>query len=291
MHLFNRKFRKLFNTAPDGAGPGGPAGGGTPPPAASPAAPTPGSAPAAPPSGGPGAGAGSGGDGARPATPPGFTFAEDRSNWLPPYRLQETQQQYERRIEKMEQKVRALMGIEAPADPRREQLRSAFLEMFPEMQSLVNGELHGAVQGSQASENAYWRRHASTMTGSAVDALAKELGQNAKDMGPKARARMAGELQRFIAEDTSGERNARYEEGDPTLIEELIADIRGFYVEPVRRSTTVTGAAAVERTRRLPSQGPSGGVPPTPPADKPKAGKALHEGARQDFLARLAAGR
>lgn len=181
------------------------------------------------------------------------------------------------------------MGVEEPADPRRTEIRNAILQVFPELQSVVSGELQGGVRGAAQAEQAYWGRHASTMTQNAVDALAKELGQDAKAMGPQARSRMAAELQRFIASDRTGERNDRYEQGDPTLIDELIEDLRGFYVEPVRRSAGVQGASAAERVRRLPSTGPSGGIPPTPAPDKPK-GKALHEAARQDFLARIASG-
>lgn len=275
------QFQKCFNQ-PDGAtgaGAGGSSAVATPPV-------TPAAAPA-PVSGVPGGSA-------APTPPPSqFTYAEDRSKWvnpndpnspyIPQHRYNEQIQRERQARELLENKVRALMGIDAPEDPRKQQMREALLEVMPELRDI--GELKQTAGQGGGAEAAYWRRHGHEMSRQALAGVAKAMNREVKEMGPTARERVSRELLGFIRSDRTGERNARYEDGDPTLIEEFVGDLTNFWIQPTRQATVQANAQNVERTRRLPQTGPAGGVPPPDGAPAPKTAKEVHERARQRFLA------
>lgn len=288
------RFTFLFNQ-PEGAAAGGSAPAATPPttstpPATPPATPAPGAASSAPATpGAPGASAAPPGGSAAAAQARGFTYDEDRGKWIPPYRFEQvsTQLDEERRLRALaEGRIRALMGVAEPEDPRRGQIRQQFLEMFPEFAPLLNGELMEGLQSARASDRASWQRHAHGQVTAGVALLAKELGVDPKTLGQKGYDRFSLELKRYIVEDETGRRNWRYEHGDPTLLDEVVADIAGFYIAPVRQTSAIVNAGNAERVSRLPSSGPAGSLPATTPAPKPE-GKARHEFARQRLNAAL----
>lgn len=291
MRPFDRfRFQFLFdNPADGGAGGGAPAsggsGGGTPP-----AAPAQGGG--APAGGTPAAAAPTGGGTSA------FTYPEDRSRWVPPYRLEEQNRRYqelERRYGGLEGRVRALMGLEQPQDPRGAEIRAALMQVMPELGMLLdprNGsqlqrvlELaqSGQLDNLLSSDSAGWSRHAFQMTNSAVDAYAKAVGVPADKLPQRALTKLASELKGFIEEDGSGQRLQRYEAGDPRLIGEFIEDLTGFFIAPVRQAQTQLGAQLADRNRRLPSAGPKGGVPPQGGAQK-KSREEISAAARQFVL-------
>ena len=282
MTVLYPRFQFCFNQ-PDGAMG---AGGGSSAVATPPVTSAPG-ADSAPASGAPGGSA-------APTPPPTeFKYAEDRSKWInpndpnspyiPKHRFDETIQRERQAREILENKVRALMGIDAPEDPRKQQMREALLEVMPELREI--GELkQTAGQGGQA-EAAYWRRHGHEMSRTALAGVAKAMNRDVKDMPAGSRERVSRELLGFIRSDRTGERSARYEDGDPTLIEEFVHDLTGFWIRPARQASVQANAQNVERSRRLPQTGPAGGVPPAEGAPAPKSAKEVHERARQRFLA------
>ncbi len=272
---------RLLCDQPDGAGGGG-AGVATPPaPVAPPAASAPGPAPSGPASGVPGQSAGTPGSAAAAAARK-FEYDEDRSDWVPSHRLRETREQFEKRLEAEQRKVRALAGAEEPGDPRKAQLLQSLRDLDPRLAELLDGKLSEGVEAASRREEEDWQRHGLRMVNQGVTAWAKVMGRDAKALGARGQQFIMNELRQFIGADRSGERNRRYEQGDPTLIDDLVADMQGYYVDPVRQASTTTAATAAERNRRLPSTGPVGGIPPTAPGEKPK-GKAVHEAARQAF--------
>ena len=214
----------------------------------------------------------------------GWVNPNDPENpYIPAHRYNEAVQRERARAEALQAKVRALMGIDAPEDPRKQQMREALLEVMPELREI--GELkQTAGQGGQA-EAAYWRRHGHEMSRTALAGVAKAMNRDVKDMPAGSRERVSRELLGFIRSDRTGERSARYEDGDPTLIEEFVGDLTGFWIQPARQASVQANAQNVERTRRLPQTGPAGGVPPAEGAPAPKTAKEVHERARQRFLA------
>jgi hypothetical protein len=227
-------------------------------------------APASGSSGGSGAGAAAGGPGAGSAAASGFSYAEDRSKWIPPHRLKEIEDRANARVrdlqgrhQSLEQRVRALMGVAEPADPKVAEVKKAFRELMPELgmvldnpdkfKKLLDWLDKGGPDSMGSFEGASWRRHAQGMVTSALSEFAKATGTTVEKLPQGALGRMAAQLQSFIAMDRTGQRNERYEAGDPSLVTEFVKDLVGFYVDPYRQQRTTAVAETVQRGRRLPA--------------------------------------
>jgi hypothetical protein len=279
-------FARTFDI-PDGSGAGG-AG------APAPSAPSTPATPAQ--TGAPGAGGGGAAAGA-PTTPTGFSYAEDRSQWIPPHRLNEVSTRYRTLAEQnrdLERRYRALAGLEQPRNQQHDAVRQQFGEVFPELAPLLQspdalGQILELVKSGRLAEmqgtvEAYWGRHAQTTARELVNQFAKSAGVDVASLSPRAHNRMALHLKAFIEEDPSGQRQSRFEMADPSLIEEALADMNGLFIDPVRRSTAAAAARTVEGNRRLPEAGVRGSVPPN--AEKPAQTRSeKREAARQYVLA------
>jgi hypothetical protein len=293
-----------LNQPGEGFGGGAPAGGGAGAPAGSPpAAPAGGAPPAAAGGGAPASGSG-GGAGAPGGTPAGggatqYSYQEDRSQWIPPHRLNEVNQRYQAlhgRFQEQERRVRALLGVDEASrrDPQTDAIRQQFFQVMPELAPLAQNpqqlnQLLQLVQSGQLNEilgtmQSYWGRHAQTTARDLVSQYAKAINVDPSTIPPRAVQRMAMHLKSFIEEDQTGERQMRFEHGDPRLVEECLADVQGLFVEPVRRSTNVGAAQNVERNRQLPNQGPRGAVPPQGGGQQPRSRAETREAARQFVL-------
>lgn len=237
------------------------------------------------------------GNAAPPAeTRPAFTYAEDRSKWIPQHRFNEVarrQQELEQRYETQQAKVRALMGIDAPENPQQAQLRNAMKEMFPGLSKLIDDpkmaerltELLGQQKEASGFQDAYWTRHATEQVTTAVEEYAKAAGIQVSDLPPNRVAAMARQLQSFISADPSGQRRNAYERRDPAFIPSFIADLTGVFVAPLRKQATVATANQIGRVQSLPStRGPATMPGATTTGAAPLKGKALHEAARRALL-------
>lgn len=276
---------------------GDPSGGGPLPGAPAPAA-TPPATAGAPAAGVPGTGAVPGAP-APVETRPAYQYAEDRSRWIPPHRMEEMsqrQRQTEERLRNYEQRVRVLMGVAEPPDPRQAELASAMKQMFPGLAPLIDDPqlaqrvMQNLQQGGETAQfqASHWNRHAREMVTDATEQYAKAAGVNVDKLPPTIQAHMARQLQSYIAADQSGERRAAYEHRDPKFLSEFIADLTGVFVAPLRAAATTTSAQNVERARGLPSQrGPSGLPAASAGADTRPKGKAVHEAARQALVAAM----
>jgi hypothetical protein len=72
----------------------------------------------------------------------GYTYNEDRSQWIPPHRLREVsekQRQAEARAQQLETQVQALVGARPKGDDeqRAEQIKGAFYQLFPKAKTLM----------------------------------------------------------------------------------------------------------------------------------------------------------
>lgn len=289
----HRRF-PLFHETPTDGGAGG--GGGAPSPSPAPAAPAPAASPAAP---APGSGAGPAAAPSPTPAAPSFTYGEDRSTWIPPHRLNEVTTRYRQEAEArrdLERRYRALAGLEQPRNTEHDAVRAQFSTVFPELAPLLQHpdqlqRVLALVQSGQLNEiagttQAYWARHAQQVSRDLVTRYAASVGVEPSTLGPRATNRMALQLKAFIEEDQTGDRQYRFEMGDPSLVEECLADMQGMFVEPVRRSTATAAARTVEQNRRLPEAGARGAVPPAAAAPAgPIDRKARREAARQFVLA------
>lgn len=274
----------------DGAGGGAPVGDSsgavTPPPAPSPSS-----------AGGVGA-AGTGQPGVTPGTTapaPGFMHPEDRSRWIPPHRFNEVSSeaaQMRSALLNYQSRVRALMGVAEPEDPRDVELRESMKKKFPGLAKFIdNPDLVDRLEGGghrqdDGFQTAYWARLGAETTHEALTAYATAAGVPLDKLGANASASMARHLHSYISADPSGQRTRAYEQRDPAFLKDFIADLTGFFVTPLRQATGVSNAQHAERARQLPSSRGAAGVPAGAggaPAAAPK-GKALHEAARQALL-------
>jgi len=186
-----------------------------------------------------------------------------------------------------------MMGIGPQPDPEQERVRQAMIKLFPELGNL--GRPQAGDPRVEQVETTLWRRHAADMSRMAVDVFARTVGKDVKDIGQGATRRLARELRGFIEDDPQPDapysRMRRYEEADPTLIDEMVSELTGFYVQPAQVQQNVGAAGQVQRARSLPSAGVrTAPVPSTSGQPKTFANKKERFAAmRQDLLAQAQA--
>lgn len=141
----------------------------------------------------------------------------------------------------------------------------------------------GGLQDVVGTTRSYWGSRANQAGREVIGQYATAIGVDPKTLPPRAIARMASNIRFFIEEDRTGERQQRFEMGDPSFIDECVQDMLGLYVEPVRRATATAGARNLEQNRRLPAQGGPAGAP-GPQAGQPQTRQQKREAARQFVL-------
>ncbi len=166
------------------------------------------------------------------------------------------------------------MGLEQPAaprDPQQEAIRGAILEMFPglkhlekpeDLERVLNMARAGRFDEMDQTNNRYWLNHAQTQAQTATERFAKAAGVTVDKLPKNFTQRMAGLMARYISEDETGARSRRFDGGDPTLIDEFVADAAETWINPFRTQQNVDAARDVERNRRLPQRGPAGAPGP-----------------------------
>lgn len=214
--------------------------------------------------------------------PKGFTYAEDRSKWIPDHRLREVSSkaeaaakratELEAALSERDRKIQALAGI-TPQDPNAVDeagLRASILKLLPELAPYLEAgrgekvaKMLSQMEGFQETQNRYWGGIADTM-------LEGVKGELAKSLGGELSARQAAKIERAYrleAEaamqareanpdaDYSNDFLARHTRGDKTLITEFVKEFADDFFEPARRQAT---AAAVRRTGRPVPNGRSG---------------------------------
>ena len=284
-----------------GGGAGSPAGGGNtgaPSPASTSGTPAGTPAPSATPGtpGGtaqPGSGTPSGGGSQ------GFTYKEDRSNWVPSHVLRERMEKeraerarIERDLEFHRRQVAALTGVKPQPipNPEHDAIKEQFLAVFPQFKGLLEGDLMEKIQkiagfdiealqrANQETQERVWATHG-TRAVQTFESKVKELYGD--DVGPKQMRRI---LSAFAAEaQDDAEMTRRYELGDFSVIDEFLADWSKGFIDPIRKSATQPTPGQVA-ARRLPrAGGGSAVVGPKPPTVKPSDGDKFHGAAFAAF--------
>lgn len=166
-------------------------------------------------------------------------------------------------------------------------------EMYPWMQRLhenpkiidrlVEMESQGGWDELSSVRDWQYTLHARNMATQAVDQYAKALNVDAKTISPRALQYLASNFKTFIEEDMPN-RKPRYDAGDARLVSEFIQDWTGIWVKPAAAAAATTAASAADRTRRLPSSGPSANAGGAHEAPARPRGKELREKARQFVL-------
>lgn len=286
-HLFQR-FQLLFDTPGDpgtGGGPAAGAPGGTPTPA--PASGTPN---AAPPAGGGNGSPGSGNPGTR------FEYQENRGDWVPPYRLNQTAQERDaarRENEILQNRLRVMAGLEPAADPRSEQVKNSFLELFPQFKGLLENEdalkevleftKSGGLKQVGTLRDQYYGTRAAQTAREATAAWGKTMGYPEGQPLPQGLEDViATNLNLFISQDES--RYNRFQYGDTTVVTDFVKWMKGMFADPIRSNQNLDAARRVEANNGLPKPGPAG-APPNSAEPKTKLrGAALRSAAREYML-------
>lgn len=264
--------------------------GGPPAAPAAPAAATPPVSPAAP-APQPGSGQPSAAPAAQPHAPaPGFTYKEDRSNWVPSHVVRQRTQEYEkvqRELDFERRRVAALTGVQMPtqADPESDAIRSQFAKMFPGLAKLeaMADKLEKAAgfdyDGIQNSQTQVWQSHGNQVLQTLQEKVKAAYG--GADLTPKALSRICGAFVNEIAQDD--ELKSRYEAGDMRIIDEFITDFTGAVLDPYKRQTTAAAAPGFQAARRLPRGGGSSPVVGGRPATLKPSDEGFHNAAFARF--------
>lgn len=266
--------------------------------APAPAAP---SAPAAPTGGQPSAPAPSapvGGAPAAPAAPPnapaGFTYKEDRSNWVPSHVVRQNTD----RIRQMEndlllerQRVAALSGVKpptAPRNPEHDQIRNQLYEVAPELRELADlkdklKELTGLdlneIKQIRSSQDQVWQAHGNSVLRTLTEKVKAAYG--GAELSPKALQRVARAFVAEVGEDE--DLRQRYEAGDLSIIDEFVKDYTGAVLDPYRRTANVAQNQQHNLARRLPRGGGSSAIVGAPPQNLKPTDPGYHEAAFKRF--------
>jgi hypothetical protein len=262
----------------------------------------PGGAPAAPsaPSA-PAPGAPSGGQPSAPApgapapvTPPapaGFTYKEDRSNWVPSHVVRQNSErartlETELRIER--ERVAALTGVRLPTapDPESDAIRAQFNKLYPGLSKLeaIADKLEKAGQfdydGIQQSQQQVWVQRGTEVLSRVAQAAKDAYG--GADLPPKTLGRIQRAFVSEVAEDP--DMKARYEAGDMSIIDDFIKDYTAGVLDPYRRSTaTQVQNPGQQAARRLPRGGGSSAIVGARPATLKPSDPNFHEAAFARF--------
>lgn len=209
---------------------------------------------------------------ATPATP--STPAEDRSNWVPPYRLREVSTKAEQQLAQLrataeaekaalQRQLQALTGVLPPQNPEIDQVRNQFKEVFPDhdwvgSQRAQIEELLSLKEELKAAMQYQWASHNRSAINSLYTDAEKTYGQPLnEDAKHQLGAQFIGYLQANPEE---------YEvyKTDPTQVTGRFW--KGFtdrFISPIQRQNTVNTLNRIPGA--IPQDTPSGSVPVSSP--------------------------
>lgn len=215
------------------------------------------------------------------ATPPGSAAAptaapEDRSTWIPPHRLREVsntyrqaqeqwgqqETQYKTELQRVQQQLQALVGVTPQQRTEVDAIREQFGQVYPGLSKLEERAQHLMDMlersGDLESQNQhYWqsygRQQMDRLFSSASDSFGAPLTDDAKR---SLHASFVGWIQQ------SPDRQERYA-SDPSVVDEFWKAFSSNFIDPVRRSATVTAGSRIGAN--LPLDTP-GGAPRATPA-------------------------
>lgn len=201
-----------------------------------------------------------------PATP--ATPSEDRSNWVPPYRLRETTQKYEQalqaeraqwqaQLEQERRKIQALTGVVPPENPQFDEVKKQFGQVFPglnEMETLAPQIKEFLAQREEIEQ---LRQHVwGVYNRNAMDRLYKNAETTyGQPLSEDARRTLGSSFVGYL--QSNPEAYERYQ-SDPSIVDEFWQSFEARFVSPVRRNATVDTLNRIPGS--LPQDTPSGAV-------------------------------
>lgn len=198
-----------------------------------------------------------------PATP--ATPTEDRSNWVPPYRLRETTQRFEQQLAaeraqwqasqaELTKRIQALAGVTPPEHQQFDEVKNQFKQVFPELHELGSQaeairELIALKDELRASMTAQWESH----NRHAMNLLYKDAETTyGQPLSEEARHTLGSSFIGYL--QSNPDAYARYQ-SDPSVASEFWKAFSERFVSPARRQ------AVVETANRIPSGFPQDNAP------------------------------
>lgn len=217
------------------------------------------------------------------ATPTGplvSATTDDRSTWVPPYRLRETREaaireanqqfaqreaEIRREAEQYRSQLHAIVGATAPANPEIQNVKQQFGSLYPGLAKLEAQAdellaLRERAGDLESQNNHYWRSYANQTMDRLYNHAADSLGSPLTDEGKRSlHAAFTGWIQ------TSPELSERYA-NDPTLVEDFWKAFTSSFIDPARRTSAATVATRAGAIQSLPQDTRTGlPSPPAPP--------------------------
>jgi hypothetical protein len=224
-----------------------------------------------------------------------YVYEEDRSNWVPPYRLREISQKYrqmEAQVHFLRQQLAALTGVQPPTaeeaanDPEARLIREQFHRLFPRLAKLEQLadklERFAAVDPEQltSSTEHYWTALGHETLNQVIEKMQDVIGGQLTPFAQKVLC------QSFVAwVESDPDLQQRYTMRDPSLVADYIKEYQAGILDPFRRKSTSAVQQRVQATARLPRQGGSGPVAGAAKPGKPADENTLHEAAWSAFVA------
>lgn len=232
----------------------------------------------------------------------GFTYKEDRSQWIPKHRFDEVSRnaarvtQLENDNRQAQARIQALAGV-TPGNPdadKAEQVKAAFLQMFPQFKHLAGMTEEQAQQLTQApqhfqrqseQEQRQWKRHGDQQVATISEKVAQAMG--AEKLSDRQTDKLRSTFGSWLKSTAAAEYRAtgesatlqKYEDGDPSITEAFVKEYTEDFIAPARRQVT---AQQTTRSRPVPN---SGGRNQVTTIKRPESFKSLDE--RLDFGAKL----
>lgn len=239
------------------------------------------------------------------AKPTGYTYPEDRSQWIPKHRFDQVNSQatraaqLEQELAAERKRVQALAGV-TPTDPdeaNTERVRNAFFQMFPQFKHLASmseEQIQQLVQAPQQfqkqndAELKQWQRHGNQQVGLIAERVAAAMG--ADSLTPRQTEKLRTTFSAWIRAQASSELQAtggresvtlqKYEDGDESVVDAFVKEYVEDFVAPARRQVA---AQNINRTRPVPN---SAGRTQVTQVKRPESFASLDD--RLDYAAKLA---
>jgi len=217
---------------------------------------------------------------AQPATQPTSGVSDDRSTWVPPYRLRETREQaareaaqqwaakeaeYQARLAQVQGQIQRLVGVTPPENPEIDAVRGQFSQLYPGLSRLEEraNDLLGIIDRAGDLESVtthHWQEYGRNAMTRLFEHASTSLGAPLTQEGKETLH------QAFVGYvSASPERTARYA-NDPTIVDEFWQRLTSGFIDPARRAASATVDARTQQAlpRDTSSGLPSMSAPPKP---------------------------
>lgn len=206
---------------------------------------------------------------AQPATP----APEDRSNWVPPYRIREISTRHEQALATerarfeaervaLQRQLQALTGVLPPQNPEIDQVKNQFKQVFPELSEIGSkaeaiNELIAIKDQLLAAMNYQWETHNRGAMDRLYKAAEVTYGTN---LNEEARHQLGASFIGYLqANPDAADRYQR----DPGVVDEFWKAFTDRFISPIQRSQTVNTLNRLPGN--IPQDSPSGSVPVSSP--------------------------